>query len=102
MCRIQVHRGGESTNFTIEGKLVGPWVMELNKCWRQEMAARPDRPKTVDLRAVSYIDADGRDLLSVMLSQGAKLEAKGCLMKSIVQEIEMQQGVQAHNREMNQ
>ena len=101
MCRIDIHRGSESTTLTIEGKLIGPWVKELGNCWTEEMAARPDRPKIVDLRAVSYIDAGGRDLLSVMRSQGAKLEAKGCLMKCVVQEIEAQLALAGSQPEMN-
>jgi hypothetical protein len=100
MCRIDIHRGSGSTSFTIEGKLIGPWVIELSNCWTEEMAAAPDRLKTVDLTAVSFIDTGGRELLSRMRGQGAKLKAKGCLMKSIVQEIEARQ--RSSKQETNQ
>jgi len=88
MFRIHTQREAESTNLTIEGKLMGPWVTELEKCWRDEINAEPVKPIVVILAAVSFVDASGRDLLSRMRRQGVKLVARGCLMKALVEEIE--------------
>jgi len=93
MCRIEIQRGRGSTSFTLEGVLVGPWVRELDRCWREEASGGVGKTIVVNLAAVSFVDAGGRELLSRMRSQGTKLEAKGCLMKSIVQEIEARQSV---------
>ncbi len=88
MFRIHTQPGAESTSFTIEGKLMGPWVTELEKCWRDEINAEPSKPIVVNLAAVSFVDASGRDLLSRMHQQGARLVARGCLMKMLIEEIE--------------
>jgi len=88
MFRIQIHRETGATSFSIEGKLAGASVTELERCWRDEGSAEASRRIVVNLAAVSFVDAGGRDLLGRMRSQGATLQARGCLMKSIVQEIE--------------
>jgi ABC-type transporter Mla MlaB component len=89
MLRIHIQREAESTSLTIEGKLTGPWVMELEKCWREEMSREPTGRVVVNLAAVSFVDAGGRELLSRMRRQGARLIARGCLMKMLVDEIEV-------------
>ena len=33
MLRIYIHDEVPVTSFVLEGKLVGPWVKELEKCW---------------------------------------------------------------------
>jgi len=100
MCRIQIQRGSGSTSFTLEGVLVGPWVRELDRCWREEASRGAGKTVVVNLTSVSFVDAGGRELLGRMRSQGAKLEAKGCLMKSIVQEIEARQSVGGEQSEV--
>ena len=88
MFRIHTKRGPESTCLTIEGKLTGPWVSELEKCWRDEFKAEPVKPIVVNLASVFFVDASGRALLSRMRRQGAKFVARGRLMKALVEEIE--------------
>lgn len=88
MFRIHIDRSGESTRFTIEGKLTGLSTEELENCWRAEASNDPAKPIVVSLAAVSFVDPGGVDLLSRMRRQGATLVARGCLMKSLVEDIE--------------
>lgn len=88
MFRIHIQRNDDSTSLTTEGKLMGPWVAELEKCWREEMNSKPTKHVVVNLAAVSFVDADGRELLSRMRRQGTRLVARGCLMKTLVEAIE--------------
>jgi DNA-binding LytR/AlgR family response regulator len=88
MLRIETHHGPELTSFTVEGKLMGAWVRELETCWRTATATRPSKSILVNLAAVAFIDLQGRDLLTRMHRQGARLVPSGCLMKAIVEEIE--------------
>ena len=69
----------------LEGKLAGLWVKELELCWRTAVSQHP--MVRVDLSAVMFIDADGKELLDRMYRQGAELVAKGCLSKYIVEGI---------------
>jgi hypothetical protein len=42
----------------------------------------------VDLTAMTFVDSDGRELLTRMRRQGAMLVSAGVLMNAIVEEIE--------------
>ena len=74
----------ESLVFQLEGKLAGPWVQELERCWRSAPETRQSR---VDLSSVTFIDADGKALLGQMHREGAELVASGCLNRCIVEGI---------------
>jgi len=77
----------------LEGRLAGPWVGELERSWRAVKDDSRDKPVMVDLCEVTFVDAEGRKLLSWMYGQGARLRTFGCLAKGIVEEI-----VQEHSR----
>jgi anti-anti-sigma regulatory factor len=88
MLKITQHRdaASESVSFMLEGRLAGPWVEELDTCWRQ-IAANSQSQAVVDLTGVTFVDAKGKALLSQMWRQGAQLHAVGCLTRCIVEEI---------------
>lgn len=88
MLRIYVHDEVPVTSLVVEGKLVGPWVEELDKCWESEVAAHPCRSMLVDLAHVTFIDSEGRALLARMRRKGVKLLSSGVLINSIVADIE--------------
>ena len=90
MLRIGIHDEGDLTTFSIEGKLTVPSAIELEKCWREAKAARPSRNFVVKLTSVTFIDSESRELLTRMRRQGVKLVPSGCLMHSIVEQIECQ------------
>ena len=73
--------------FALEGKLAGPWVKELELSWRSAAGTQQIYPVRVDLSAVTFIDAEGKELLGRMYQEGAKLVATGCLNKCIVEGI---------------
>ena len=82
----QQDAASESTSLILEGRLGGPWVEELDTCWRQ-MAANSQGGAVVDLTGVTFVDAEGKTLLTKMWQQGAQLHAVGCLNRCIVEEI---------------
>jgi len=88
MLRIDIHHGAEATSFTLEGKLTGPWVAELENCWHTLISTEPSRAILVQLAAVTFMDSKGKALLTRMCRQGARLVPTGCLMKAMVEEIE--------------
>jgi ABC-type transporter Mla MlaB component len=91
MLRITIHDHAPMTSFVLEGKLVGPWVKELEKCWARAAAAEPATPMLVDLAAVSFVDAEGRALLTRMRRQGVRLLSHGVLIDAIVAKIEAEE-----------
>jgi hypothetical protein len=92
MLRIYIHDEVPMTSFVVEGKLVGPWVKELEKCWEGVVTAHPCRSMLVDLAHVTFIDGEGRALLARMRRKGVKLLSAGVLINAIVAEIEAEQG----------
>jgi anti-anti-sigma regulatory factor len=87
MLKITTLMNPESTTFRLEGRLAGPWMQELERCWDSIVGKTTNPPLTVDLSAVTYVDSDGKDLLKKIHRQGAKLVASGCLTSCIVNEI---------------
>lgn len=86
MLKITRQDSETQTVFELEGKLAGPWVEELDSCWRD--AAGDGRSLKVLLCAVTFVDERGRDLLTEMYRNGAELVAEGCMNKAIVDEIQ--------------
>lgn len=75
-----------SMSIILEGKLAGPWVEELNAYWSQ-VSGNQQRGVVIDLTGVTFIDADGKELLTTLWQQGAELRAAGCLTRCVVEEI---------------
>ena len=87
MLKITTLIHAESTTLRLEGRLAGPWVQELERCWDSTVGTATNHPLTVDLSAVTYVDSDGKDLLKKIHRQGTRLVASGCLTNCIVNEI---------------
>src|SRR5579864_419374 len=85
MLKITVKRDEASSTLMLEGKLAGPWVAELQSSWDVERATA--KQVSLDLNEVTFIDAEGKALLTKLHGEGAKLISKGCLIRSIVARI---------------
>lgn len=87
MLRITTQTDGGVLVMTLEGCLAGPWVQELEACWRDALSKRDGRQIQIDLRAVCHVDAHGRELMATMHRAGAGFMARGCVMPEVVREI---------------
>jgi hypothetical protein len=83
--RITVVTRPDWTTLALEGRLAGPWVHELARCWG---AFADPRSVSVKLDGVLFIDAAGKALLRTMHEQGATLSASGCMTRGILEEIQ--------------
>ena len=83
MLRITVTERPDGAAIVVEGRLAGPNVDELARCWD----ALPAPAGVVDLDAVTFIDAAGKILLRRLHRAGARLLASGCMTRAIVDEI---------------
>ena len=88
MLRITVKDSQGGTDLVLEGQLSGPWVSEAERCWKSLLAGQHRTIGTVDVRGVISIDQAGKALLEQMYRQGAYLVPSGCLMNSVVEDIE--------------
>jgi hypothetical protein len=87
MLRITVHDSPRALTFQLEGRLVGPWLRELEECWHSALAGQPKPILRVDLSGVTFINAAGQACLAAMHRQGAEFVAADCLTKAVVAEI---------------
>jgi ABC-type transporter Mla MlaB component len=85
MLKISTHIDGSRTVFELEGRLTGPWVLELKDCWQRAVSG--GQQIMVVMKQVSYVDSAGKILLAEMFRQGADLTADGCMTTAIIEEI---------------
>jgi anti-anti-sigma regulatory factor len=88
MLRITIAETLTEQRWTLEGRLVQPWISELKSNWATTEAARRERKCVVDLTAVTFIDKSGEKALAELFKGGAKLIATGCYTRHVVQNIE--------------
>jgi outer membrane protein len=87
MLRVTVKKDGQKEVWELEGRLSGEWVKELKRYWDQSTARLAGTPVRVYLKAVSYVDPAGKQILSEMHATGAELEGCGCMTRALVDEI---------------
>jgi hypothetical protein len=85
--RITIDTTGGVTTLKLEGRLVGPWVHELEQIWEAALTDPACRSIVVDLCGVIFIDARARELLRRVFCRGARFKTSGLFVKSIMEEI---------------
>jgi hypothetical protein len=86
--RITLRNDAEGKRFVVEGKLAGECVGELEKCWNALGSDYSPETILVDLSCVSFIDANGKQLLAQMHERGIRIVANRLMPKCIIEEIE--------------
>jgi ABC-type transporter Mla MlaB component len=72
MLKISEGKSGKQTvTFRLEGRVVGPWVVELRQMC--EPLVNEGRKLALDLTEVSFADEQGLTLLSSLKARGIKL-----------------------------
>jgi hypothetical protein len=87
MLRITVAETATEQRWTLEGRLVGPWVAELRTRWINRHRAQNGRTCTVVLTAVTFIDKRGERLLRAMLKEGPQFVATGSYSKYVLDQL---------------
>ena len=88
MLRITIAETPTEQKWTVEGRLVFPWISELKSTWTRTRTTRRERKCVVDLTGVTFIDKNGERVLAALSKQGAELIATGCYTRHVVQNIE--------------
>lgn len=87
MLRITADDHAGVLTLRLEGRLEGPWVRELERCWSSVLAAVDESTISVDLTGVTYIGAAGKAQLANMYERGAQFIADDCMTRAVVEEI---------------
>jgi ABC-type transporter Mla MlaB component len=88
MLRITVAETATEQRWTLEGRLVGPWVGELRTRWKERHRAQNGRTCTVDLSAVTFIDKGGQRLLRIMSKDATQFVATSIYIKRVLDQWE--------------
>jgi len=67
--RITIEEDENVMELKLEGRVAGPWAAELNRFWVEEAPRLASRKLSLDLRNVTYADADGTKALRDIYSR---------------------------------
>ena len=88
MLKITVHDSPAALTFQLEGKLIGAWARELEQSWITAASSVPCRKSLlVDLTGTTFIDSEGKRVLSRLFREGARFKASAPLTQCIIGEI---------------
>jgi ABC-type transporter Mla MlaB component len=85
--KITIQEGTKTISLKLEGRIVGPWVSEFDRTWHSLVPSLDGKKLSVDLRGVTYIDSEGREVLAEIYRQThAQFKADTPLTKYFVEE----------------
>ncbi len=87
MLKISIHDTPEQLKFKLEGRLIGPWVREVEQSWDTAQSVRNGRKAVFDLSDVTFIDDNGRDLLENLHKTGVSFIVADPMTCAIVEEV---------------
>jgi hypothetical protein len=63
MMKISMDDDAMVTTLRIEGRVVGPWAMELERTWHDLWTSRGPKRLQLDIRGVTFADQKGTQIL---------------------------------------
>jgi hypothetical protein len=89
--KITVSEEPERMTMKLEGRIVGPWVHELERAWRSLLASLGAKKLRVDLCGIDHIAPDGRQVLAeIYNTTGADFLADTPMTKYFADEAQLQ------------
>ena len=74
MLRITITESEHGAVIKLEGRIAGPWATELSRTWKERASGLAARKLSLDLRDITFSDADGTQVLRDIYNQtGAEL-----------------------------
>lgn len=88
MLKITIRDTDEELAINLEGRVAGAWAEELSRVWAEAAPKVNQRAVSLDLRDVTYIDDDGKQVLRKIESEsGADLIATTPWTRHLVAQI---------------
>ena len=84
MLRITIADTAMEEQWTLQGRLVSPWVNELKASWKKAHSPAQGRRCIVNLDEVTFIDKSGERMLRSMSKQGACFVASDVYVKHVL------------------
>jgi hypothetical protein len=87
MFKISIVETDGQRRLVLEGKLISPWMSEVESAWKNARSELQGRKLVVDLTNVTLIGLDGENMLFKMMKDGAKFSGEGVLTKHILKQL---------------
>jgi anti-anti-sigma regulatory factor len=84
MLKITITNTSKHELWTLQGRLVAPWVKELKATWKKARPSAQGCKCTVNLDEVTFIDRSGERMLRCMCNQGARLVASDVYVRHVL------------------
>lgn len=69
MLRISLEEKSDAIVLKLEGRVAGPWAAELGRLWNEKAPDLARKKISLDLRQVTFADADGMRILKAVYSE---------------------------------
>jgi predicted nucleic acid-binding Zn ribbon protein len=90
MLKITMTKTPTEERWMLHGRLVGPWVRELQAVWRNTHRADEQQRCVFDLNDVTFVDKGGEKLLRALAKEGVQFEASGIYLRDVVKQLKGQ------------
>jgi predicted nucleic acid-binding Zn ribbon protein len=90
MLKITMTKTPTEERWMLHGRLVGPWVRELQAVWRNTHRADEQQRCVFDLNDVTFVDKGGEKLLRALAKEGVQFEASGIYVRDVVKQLKGQ------------
>jgi hypothetical protein len=87
MFRISIADTPSRRTLIVEGTLVGPWVAELGRTWRNASQELDRRKLVIDLRNLTAISYEGKEAIFDLIQNGAKFSCGGVLTRHVLKQL---------------
>jgi hypothetical protein len=67
--KITIQENDTAVEITLEGRVAGPWVAELDNTWKEIAPKLSNRRLSIDLRNVIYSEPKGKQVLREIYAQ---------------------------------
>lgn len=87
MFRISIVDTPSERTLVLEGTLINPWTIELQKVWQSAGQEPNERKLVIDLTNVTVISQEGENILFELMRAGAKFSCCGVLTKHVLKQL---------------
>jgi hypothetical protein len=87
MLKISIFETCVECRLVLEGKLMTPWVTELEKTWKALAAELGGHALVIDVENLTLISAEGENAILELMRHGATFRCRGVFAKHIVQQL---------------
>jgi hypothetical protein len=88
MLKIVTVDSPDQRKLVVQGRLVEPWVGELQRTWEEGREDFKGRKLMIDLKEVTALNQHAENILMDMMRHGAQLVAGAMITRNVLQHLE--------------